>query len=53
LAYAGLIATTSAAHQELIALLCMVLIVVFRAVAIRWKLEVPDWFRLSDTQSHG
>lgn len=52
MAYAVLIATTSAAHQEWIALLCMVFIFVFRAAAIHWKLEVPDWFRLSDTQSH-
>lgn len=49
----GVLMTATPGSQNLIALLCMAFIFLFRAGAIRWKLEVPDWFRLSDNQSHG
>jgi hypothetical protein len=42
----------TARHQvdNLIALACMGSIVLFRGSAIHWKLEVPDWLRMSTSQ---
>lgn len=45
-AYAVLM-TVLPQYQNLNALLCMGLIVVFRGCAIHWKLEVPNWLKMT------
>jgi len=45
LLYAVLMSTTSI-QRNFVASICMGLIFGFRALAIHWRLRVPDWFRL-------
>jgi uncharacterized membrane protein YeiH len=49
----ALLMGSASGHQNLIALICMAFIFLFRAAAIRWKLEVPDWLRMADHKSKG